>query len=316
MSMAEKRKALLIGNDDYRYVSKLRGCRNDVKMMKEVLGKHGKGDPNFTVIDRYNLKNDLIKSEILKLLKRKAIYAVLYFSGHGRLYSNDGYICGVDSRRKENFGVSMEWLMNEINESNIPEITVILDCCHAGEIGNFPIHPTELSVLRKGVTILAATTKDDTATEFSGKGVFTSLLYDGLNGAAADILGHVTPVGLYNCAESILSPWEQRPVFKSFVDQMTPLRYCLPSVKKRITRKICDDPFFSSRDQVIKLSSSMLTEDSKGHHLLLTLMSFEKNGLLDCPNRQSLLEATLNEQHCQLSTYGKHVWDLVRKKRI
>ena len=35
----EKRKALLIGNDNYKDVSKLDGCINDIKGVKELLEK-------------------------------------------------------------------------------------------------------------------------------------------------------------------------------------------------------------------------------------------------------------------------------------
>ncbi len=314
--MSEKKKALLIGNNDYKYGSSLSGCVNDVVIMSEVLKTHTKGDPNFSVMDFNNLKNEMIEKEVKNLLKRECAYALFYFSGHGRITDDGGFICGTDSEKDANRGVSMKWLVDEINKSEIKEVTIILDCCFAGEIGNDPSQIKEFSTLRKGVTILAATTADDVAAEFGGKGVFTSLLYEGLNGAAADILGHVTPVGLYNCAETILNPWQQRPVFKSFVDQMTPLRYCLPVVRKRVIRMIGYPEFFPKKDTVINLSPEFLQNDFVYRENYLILTSFEKVGLLECPNRQTLIEATQNGGYCQLSPYGKYVWELVRQKRI
>ena len=318
MSMVEKKRALLIGNNNYsgKGVTNLKGCHNDVNRMKEVLETHGKGDPNFSVCDHTDLSNDRIKKEIEVLLKRDATYGLLYFSGHGRKKGGSGLICGTDTEIETNLGVSMDWILCQINASKVLEITIILDCCHAGAFGNVEFNEFELSTLRKGVTILAATTKDDVSIEFLKKGIFTTILYDGLKGAAADTLGHVTPVGLYNCAESILNPWKQRPVFKSSVDQMTPLRFCLPDVKKRIIRQICDNGFFPDKAVTIKLSKSMLESENDRHQNYLTLSAFAKSGLLSCPDRKTLIESTLNEESCQLSAYGKHIWELAKNKRI
>ncbi len=321
MSMQDKRKALLIGNNNYFYVSKLKGCEYDVTRMKEVLETHDKGDPNFSVFDYVNLNNETIEEEIIALLERKSTYALLYFSGHGRVVNGEGFICGVDTKIESNYGVSMNWLSEKINSSKIPEITIILDCCHAGEFGNSDDKnsktiPIELTTLRKGVTILAATTSDDVAAEFGGKGIFTSLLYDGFKGAAADILGHVNPVGLFYCAESILNPWEQRPVFKSFVDQMTPIRYCIPAVKKRITRQLADVTYFEKKDTEIKLSPSIFRGEDQERDKVLWLSYFEKSGLLECPDGKTLYQAILDGDSCRLSPYGKHVWELALKKMI
>ncbi|HLP56578.1 MAG TPA: caspase family protein [Fluviicola sp.] len=317
MSMYEKRKALLIGVNEYDYYNRLKGCENDVRMMEEVLQCHEKGDPNFSISKVLNETNDHIKSEIITLLKRDATMALLYFSGHGNVTDEGGFICGRDVS-KENSGVSMDWIIEQINKSIIPEITVILDCCFAGEIANEETDGTVFTRLRKGVTILAATTENDTATEFLRKGVFTSILYNGLKGAAKDILGHVTAVSLYSNSESILSPWEQRPVFKSFVKQLTPLRFCLPTVRKRILRQMVHEPYFSSKEKLISLDSKLLKDEfgTIGQEELYALASFEKAGLLECPDRIPLLQAIIENKTCGLSPFGKHVWELFSKRNI
>jgi hypothetical protein len=317
MSMYEKRKALLIGVNNYDHVRHLRGCENDVKMMKEVLLTHDKGDQNFSVVEELNASNESIQGAILSLLARKSTHALLYFSGHGQVNEMGGFICGKDTS-KNNPGVSMDWVTEAINNSSVPEVTVILDCCFAGEIANdYNENNVAFTKLRKGVTILAATTEDDTATEFLGRGTFTSILYNGLKGSAKDILGHVTAVGLYNNAESILSPWQQRPVFKSFVEQVTPLRFCLPTVRKRILRSMMLEPYFITKNDVIELNKQML-DDAGDSHLglkeIYVLSSFEKAGLIECPDRMPLIQAINENQKCQLSPFGKFVWDLFSKK--
>ncbi|WP_169312047.1 caspase family protein [Fluviicola taffensis] len=314
--MYEKKKALLIGVNEYDYYNRLKGCENDVSMMEEVLQCHEKGDPNFSISKSLNNTNETIKAEISSLLERDATMALLYFSGHGNVTDDGGFICGSNTS-KDNSGVSMDWIIEQINKSIIPEVTVILDCCFAGGIANEESDGTLFTRLRKGVTILAATTENDTATEFLRKGVFTSILYNGLKGAAKDILGHVTAVSLYSNAESILSPWEQRPVFKSFVKQLTPLRFCLPTVRKRILRQMFNEPYFSLKEKSISLDFKSLQDESGkiGKNELFVLASFEKARLLECPDRIPLLQAIVEGKTCFLSPYGKHVWELFKNNQ-
>lgn len=315
MSMEEK-KALLIGNDKYDHVTNLRGCENDVLMMEEVLQCHEKGDPNFSIATLLNATNEGIQTEISLLLEREATLALLFFSGHGNVTEEGGFICGRNVS-KENPGVSMGWIIDQVNQSSIQEITIILDCCYAGEIANEQTEGTIFTRLRKGVTILAATSENDTATEFLRKGVFSTILYNGLKGAAKDVLGHVTAVSLYNNAESLLSPWQQRPIFKSFVKKISPLRYCLPTVKKRVLRQMVTKPYFPSSNDIILLNRKMLQSGTKLNEddFLFVLGSFEKAGLLECPDRRTLLQAIMEEKNCFLSPYGKHVWELFKNKR-
>lgn len=317
MSIYEKRKALLIGVNNYDHVSSLRGCENDVEMMKEVLLSHDKGDPNFSIAQEVNSSNQGIQKAVKSLLSRSSTHVLLYFSGHGFVNEEGGYICGRDTP-ENGVGVSMKWLNDVINKSSVPEITVILDCCYAGEIANeYDENDVAFTRLRKGVTILAATTEDDTASEFLGKGIFTSILYNGLKGSAKDILGHVTAVALYNNAESILSPWQQRPVFKSFVEQVTPLRFCLPTVRKRILRTMMLEPYFVTKDKILQLNDQMLDNtgvDGLGLNEIYALSSFEKAGLIECPDRMPLIQAIQENQTCQLSPFGKYVWELFTKK--
>ena len=316
MSMYEKRKALLIGINEYDSVSSLRGCENDVRRMEEVLQTHEGGNPNFTTRPLLNVTNEKIKSEIQQLLKREATTALLYFSGHGNVTNDGGFIWGKDTS-KSNPGVSMEWIVDQLNKSSIPELVIILDCCYAGTLSNEEMNGNISTRLRKGVTILAATGENDTAEEFLGRGLFTSILYDGLNGAAQDVLGHVTAASLYSNAEFILSAWEQRPVFKLFVKQLTPLRFCLPREDKQVLRGMLKHPFFPSMDAVIQLDIRMLYDETVGDFgpdEVYALAAFEKAGLINCSNGVPLLQAIKENGTCSLSPYGKHVWGFFNKK--
>jgi len=315
MSMYEKRKALLIGIDEYDHYKKLKGCKNDVVRMTEVLQKHENGNPNFTVLPEINICNDDIRNKVEELLARDATTVLLYFAGHGQITQNGGFICGKDTSKFDP-GVSMDWLSDQINQSEIPEVVVILDCCYAGSFSSKKTKKGVFTRLRKGVTILAATSENDTAGEFARKGTFTSILYDGLKGAAMDVLGHVTTTSLYTNAEFILSAWEQRPIFKSFVKQLTPLRFCLPREKKDILRKILVAPFFPLPKSIIQLNERMLIGETIGEFgpdEIYALAAFEKAGLITCSDNLPLMIAMKQNGTCKLSPYGIHIRELFIK---
>lgn len=314
------KKALIIGNDNYRTVSKLRGCKNDTESIEALLKHNEDGTGNFSTNKFTDLDNDSIKKEVEQFLNRKSSYALIYYSGHGYIDKDGGYLCGVDAA-KGNVGVSMKWLSQTINNCDIPEITVILDCCHAGEMFNVSSKEGEFALLKQGVTVLSATTKEDTAAEFCGKGVFTSILAEGLKGAAKDILGNISIAGLYACAENMLSPFQQRPVFKSFVDQITPLRKCIPLISEVDLKKLITSDFFPDVDSVINVNLNILNKEKIGgfdisYETLLKLFEYEKAGLIECNTGNTLIVTTLEWGECYLSVYGKHIWQLVKNDRI
>ncbi|MEM9024335.1 MAG: caspase family protein, partial [Bacteroidota bacterium] len=250
-----------------------------------------------------------------------ADHALLYFSGHGYLDDTGGFLVSRDFT-DEDMGVSMSWLTREINKSDIEEITLILDCCHAGSAAN--LRPEdgkeEVAELRKNVTVLAASTQEGKANEKLGQGVFTNILLQGLNGAAADLAGHVTAASLYSMADSILSPWQQRPVFKSFVTQMSPLRSCLPQTPKGQMRQLVKPDFFEDTDRVLQLSPHDISADLESQpetvRFFSLLLAFHQAGLIECPNRQSLFEAALNNSTCELTLHGRYVHQLITSKRF
>jgi hypothetical protein len=78
------------------------------------------------------------------------------------------------------------------------------------------------------MTILTASSADQYASEENGRGVFTELLVDAMNGAAANLVGDVTPGSVYAHIDQSLGPWEQRPVFKTNVKSFVSLRHAAP----------------------------------------------------------------------------------------
>ena len=82
------------------------------------------------------------------------------------------------------------------------------------------------------MTILTASTAEQYAMEVpgGGAGVFTNLFVDALSGAAANLVGDVTPGSVYAHIDQSLGPWAQRPVFKTNVKTFVSLRKATPPI--------------------------------------------------------------------------------------
>ena len=113
--------------------------------------------------------------------------------------------------------------MTFANNSPAKNKVIILDSCHSGVLGANP-NVGQVAEIKEGVTILTASTADQYAMEANGSGVFTSLLVDALSGAAANLVGDVTPGSVYAHIDQSLGNWAQRPVFKTNVKKFVSLR--------------------------------------------------------------------------------------------
>lgn len=308
------RKALFAGNNKYPNAP-LRNCVRDAEQMKDLLKKHENGDPNFYPVLKKNLTTGKFKAELERLFgnKRKPQHALFYYSGHG--YVNDsgiGYIVGTDYTREEP-GVSMDWLFELVNQSEIPEITIILDCCFAGNFGSSV-------ALRENVTLLAATGGDDTASEGPTHGYFTEILLKGLEGAAADVFGNITTTSLYNLADTTFTPWQQRPIYKAHISRVSALRRCGGGLSRSELRKLNSSDFFPDIDRSLGLRPNDVPTDYEKQprkvEFFCQLQRFEKAGLVECPEGYSLQEAARKNSEVRLSVSGRFYCELVSKGKL
>lgn len=146
-----RKLALLIGINDYRFVSKLNGALNDVDDMFKVLTSTAYG---FDIANIHFLKDGeatraRILSEIDHHLVDKAQpgdIVVLHYSGHGSLMKNpddptgwDNTIVPVDSRdpdkkvfdiRDKELNARLRRLTAKVGDNG--GVTFILDSCHSG----------------------------------------------------------------------------------------------------------------------------------------------------------------------------------------
>ncbi len=221
------KRALIVGINDYPN-SPLRGCVDDAKKMFALLSKNGDGSNNYdckliTSENQTMVSKTFLEESLEQLLIPDTDAAIFYFSGHGSRNLLGGFIATQDAQ-KPSQGYPFHDLQTLIMKSPIKEITLILDCCYAGGLGNDELGDDTTVELREGVTIMAACQPGQYSMENAEGGVFTSLIVNALEGEAADITGRITLASIYNHADGLLTAWDQRPLFKAHISQMQPLR--------------------------------------------------------------------------------------------
>lgn len=312
------RTALVVGINEYPNSARLYGCVNDASAFAAIMETNGDGSPNFDV----RLETDVadkatLKSLIAALFKKESDVSLLYFSGHGSVNENGGYIVTPDFRQYDE-GVSMDEILGMANNSPATNKIIILDCCFSGNFGSPQLLGDGAALIKKGVTILTASRAEEAAMEVNGHGVFTSLLIDALQGGAADLSGKITPGSVYTYIDKALSWWKQRPVFKTNIIQFVPLRAVNPPVLLSEIRKLTE--YFPSATSEFPLDPSYeyTTSAADDSHVTVfkSLQKLQSVGLVIPVDEEYMYWAAINSKGCKLTTLGYHYWMLVKNKRI
>ena len=145
-------KILFVGINDYpEPVSKLRGCVNDIKNIRNTI--HNLFGNSFQIVEKILLNNEATREQIIYQFKQhfsdlvQGDVALFYFSGHGSRNKAPKEFCHntpdgmmeslvcYDSRTDSGCDIAdkeLSVLIWEVTkESNVP-FTVILDSCHSG----------------------------------------------------------------------------------------------------------------------------------------------------------------------------------------
>lgn len=314
------KRALIVGIDDYKF-SPLSGCVNDAERMCRVLSKNQDGSPNFQcrklVAPTAAINRQLLYSQIEELFSNEADVALFYFSGHGTINNLGGYLVTQDAERYSE-GVSMVNILEIANKAKVREAVIILDCCHSGALGTVPEIQNERAVLREGLSVLTASRAEQQAIEYNGGGLFTSKIVHALEGGASDVIGKVTIASLYSYVDQILGAWEQRPLFKSHVSKLIPLRMCNPEVELQVIRLL--PTYFPSPDYEYKLDSSYepdadprnpVNEKIFGH-----LQKFRAARLLVPVGEEHMYYAAIRSKSCKLTPLGQFYWHLANEGKL
>lgn len=323
------RKALIIGINYYKDGSPLYGCVDDAHAVKVVLERHDEGSINFDCMlhtgtgpsDRVDRSE--MKDSIEELFKTEVEIALFYFAGHGHIEATGGYLLASDSNRGDE-GVSLSEILTFANASPTKNKIIILDSCHSGIAGSSPVNE-QLASLSEGLTILSASTKDQYATEENGRGVFTTLLVDALNGSAANLTGDITPGSVYAHIDQSLGSWEQRPVFKTNVKEFVSLRKVTPPIPLTDLRRLKEffptpghkflldptyEPELKGRDPGMP---SPIPENTK---TFAVLQKYNRLNLLVPVEAPHMWNAAMEGRACKLTALGEHYRRLVEKERI
>jgi hypothetical protein len=322
------RRALVVGIDQYRHINSLTGAVNDAHSVKAMLDRHADDSVNFGVrlmvgAGSSEVPRQDLKEAIRELFAGDGEVGLLYFAGHGYLETTGGYLCGSDCRTGDD-GVPLADIMTFANGSRIQNRVIMLDSCHSGVAGNRPTNTT-VAEINDGVTILTASTAEQYANEQNGAGVFTSLLVDALGGAAANLVGDVTPGSVYAHIDQSLGPWAQRPVFKTNVKRFVSLRKVQPPLDLADLRRISE--FFPGAGFQFQLDPSYEPErpapnpaplnvpppDPKNNSIFAVLQKYNRVGLLMPEGAPHMWHAAMQSKTVRLTALGEHYRRLVVK---
>ncbi|RDJ05077.1 caspase family protein [Rhizobium grahamii] len=330
------RKALVVGIDYYEHLSPLRGCVSDAISVHRVLAHHGtasartnfRGAELLTATDKYSrIVKKTLREAVVDLFTSEHEIALFYFAGHGFVDRGGGFLCTSDTDDGSN-GLSLTELFNIAHESPSPNRIIILDSCHGGIAGN--LRPrTGTAEIDHGCTILTASTELQYAHEASGTGLFTNLLVDALEGAAANVVGDITPGSVYAHIDQSLGPWaKQRPVFKTNVDAFVSLREVDSPVSLSELRQITEifdtpdhrinlDPSYEpERFYEQKTDASILPPDPAKNKIFAILQDYRAVDLVRPVGAKHMYDAAMKSQGCELTRLGKHYHRLVKNDLV
>jgi hypothetical protein len=315
-------KALVVGIDYYDNAPSLFGCVNDAYSVKAVLERNSDGTVNFDVKLMTAAGKDQaisrkeFKSAIADLFSDDSEISLLYFSGHGFIDNSGGYLLTSECSDGDD-GVSMDDVLLFANESKSRSKIIVFDCCHSGLAGT-PNNSSNKALLSEGVTILTASSAEQYSMEEDGKGVFTSLFVDALNGGAANLVGEVTPGSIYAHIDQSLGAWQQRPIFKTNVKTFTTLRKVQPPIELEDLKRLTD--LFKHLGEEFMLDPSYEPEEQsaceENTERFAVLQKLNRVNLVAPVGEDHMYFAAINSKSCKLTVLGEHYWKLVKKNRL
>lgn len=330
-TMANHLKALIVGVERYENGHHLTGCKSDAKEVERVLSRHQNNDKNFDCklllgtehnpLDRHQLRR-----QVEEFFRHPADVGLFYFAGHGMIEPAGGFLMASNAQHRSD-GLALNDLRTWVNSSPIRDRLVILDCCHSGAMAETPLHAGNPAELAEGVTVLTASTSQQLAGETREGGLFTRLMVEALEGAAASLTGEVTPASVYAFIDQSLGLHGQRPVFKSNVQRFVPLRKCTPPIALADLLRIIE--FFADKTFEYPLDPSYEPDprreirqdkdpdpDPEHTEIFRILQRYNRLHLLVPVDADHMFDAAMGRKPCRLTALGQHYWRLVRDKRI
>lgn len=315
------RKALVVGINHYASISSLFGCVDDAHAMKSVLERNSDGSINFGVKlltgtgPKDTVSRMELKDAVRELFSGDSEVALFYFAGHGHIETTGGYLLTTECTSGDG-GLPLQEVLTLANASAARNKIIVLDSCHSGIAGTPP--GGTAAQLNEGMTILTASSADQYASEANGSGVFTTLFVDALGGAAANLLGEITPGSVYAHIDQSLGPWEQRPVFKTNVKSFVSLRKVHPPISLADLQRITE--LFPSPGFEVRLDPSFEPESGSPNEAntrtFEVLQRYNKVNLVTPVGATHMYHAAMGSKSCKLTVLGEHYRKLVERGRI
>lgn len=329
------RKALIVGVDYYSHFTPLSGCVSDAHSVAAVLERHGDGRVNFAdpkvltgtgpteLVERAKLRE-----AVRDLFTGDMDIALFYFAGHGHIEDTGGFLCASDCKTGDE-GLSLSDVMTYARNSNAKNKIIILDSCHSGIVGERPGNQGNAEII-EGMTILTASTADQYAYEGANgaAGVFTNLLVDALGGAAANLVGDVTPGSCYAHIDQSLGPWAQRPVFKTNVKTFVSLREAAAPIPLADLQALSNffprpgfrfqlDPSYEpERPDAQRNDPDIPPPDPKKNSDFAILQRYVRVNLVRPVDAPHMWHAAMQSKSCELTVLGEHYRRLVERKML
>lgn len=187
----EQRVALVIGNNHYTNLSKLKNPLNDAKAMKQSLEARG-----FEVLYQENANNATMRKLIKKFSKRiaKGGIGLYYFAGHGINIDGRNYLVGTDASMDDKDevayqNIALDYLTTKMKSAKNRLNIVILDACRNDPFSRGAKGGLAPVSNAKGIFVAYATEAGSVASDGRhGKhGLFTKYLIKHMQTAGADI---------------------------------------------------------------------------------------------------------------------------------
>lgn len=220
-------------------------------------------------------------------------------------------------------------VMRMASESPAANRIVVLDSCHGGLAGSRD-GPDDDALLREGTTVLTASTGRQSALERrdGSGGVFTSLLLDALDGAAANLLGDVTPGSVYAHVDQSLANFGPRPMFKANVRSFVALRRAKPPIPRDELKRLAT--LFSDPERPFPLdpsyervrSSDELADpgipppDPDNVATFRVLQNYARVNVVRPVDAEHMWNAAMEWKACELTPVGRHYRGLVAERLI
>ena len=125
--------AVLIANQNYKYLKKLRTPEKDVDELNKIL----KSQYGFETYVIKNAKRSELISKISKLNNQISSqdHLLIYYAGHGLMDQNEGFWLPVDAKEEdESNWISNSFIIRQISKIKATNILVMADSCFSGAL--------------------------------------------------------------------------------------------------------------------------------------------------------------------------------------